>query len=85
MFLNNKKIPIISPLFDENRFITDFTEKAEFSNVFFSKQCSLILNNSSLPSDARQSKAYVQLNYQSKTLKKSLKILTQTNPIDMIT
>ena len=56
MFLNNKKIPIISPMFDENRFITDFTEKAEFFNVFVSKQCSLILNNSSLPSDARQSK-----------------------------
>ena len=29
MFLNNKKIPLISPLFQANRFITDFKEKAE--------------------------------------------------------
>ena len=29
MFLNNKKIPFISPLFQESGFITDFKEKAE--------------------------------------------------------
>ena len=28
-FLNNKKIPLIPPLFHENRFITDFKEKVE--------------------------------------------------------
>ena len=39
-FLNNKKIPCIPPLFHENRFITDFKEKAEF-NHFFVNQCSL--------------------------------------------
>ena len=51
IFLNNKKIPIIPPLFYENRFITDFKEKAQLFNIFFSKQCSLIPNNSSLPAD----------------------------------
>ena len=51
IFLNNKKIPIIPPLFYENCFITDFKEKAQLSNIFFSKQCSLIPNNSSLPAD----------------------------------
>ena len=49
IFLNNKKIPLIPPLFHENRFIIDFKEKAELLNSFFSKQCSLITNNSKLP------------------------------------
>ena len=52
IFLNNKKIPFIPPLFYENHFITDFKEKAEHFNFYFSKQYSLILNNSSLPGDA---------------------------------
>ena len=37
-------------LYYDNRFITDFKEKAELFNSFSSKQCSLISNNSSLPS-----------------------------------
>ena len=41
-FLNNKKIPLIPPLFHENKFVTDFKEKAELFNSFFAKQCSLI-------------------------------------------
>ena len=49
VFLNNKKILIIPPLFHENNFVTDFKEKAELFNAFFAKQCSLIDNNSSLP------------------------------------
>ena len=49
-FLNNKKIPLIPPLFHENKFVTDFKEKAELFNSFFAKQCSLIKNSSKLPS-----------------------------------
>ena len=48
LFLNNKKIPIIPPLFHENKFITDFKEKVELFNAFFARQCLLIDNNSSL-------------------------------------
>ena len=48
-FLNNKQIPLIPPLFHENRFITDFKENVELLNSFFSKQCSLIRNDSELP------------------------------------
>ena len=46
----NKKIPLIPPLFHENKFVTNFLEKVEFFNFFFfSKQCSLINNGSTLP------------------------------------
>ena len=48
MFLNNKKTLLIPPLYYNNRFIKDFKEKAELFHSFFSKQCSLISNNSSL-------------------------------------
>ena len=49
MCLNNKEIPLIPPLYYDNRFITDFKEKAELFNSLFCKQCSLVSNNSSLP------------------------------------
>ena len=48
-FLNNRKIPVIPPLFHSNKFVTDFKEKAELFNSFFAKQCSLIKNDSKLP------------------------------------
>ena len=48
-FLNNKKIPLIPPLFHENKFVTNFLERVELFNTFFSKQCSLINNGSTLP------------------------------------
>ena len=50
-FLNNKKIPFIPLLFYENRFITNFKEKAELFNSFFADQCSLMSNASKLPSN----------------------------------
>ena len=46
--LNGRKIPCISPLFHDNKFITDFKEKREIFNSFFAKQCSLIDNGSTL-------------------------------------
>ena len=49
IFLNNRKIPVIPPLFHSNKFVTDFKEKAELFNSFFAKQCSLIKNDSKLP------------------------------------
>ena len=49
-FLNNKKIPCIPPLLHDDKFITNFKEKADIFNEFFAKQCSLINTNSSLPS-----------------------------------
>ena len=50
-FLNNKIILYIPPLFHENKFITDFKEKAELFNHLFVNQCSLLRNNSVLPTN----------------------------------
>ena len=43
-FLNNK-ILVIPPILHDNKFITNFKEKAEIFNNFFAKQCSLIDTN----------------------------------------
>ena len=48
MFLNNKKIPCIPPLRHQNKYVTDFKEKAEIFNSFFAEQCSLMNNSSKL-------------------------------------
>ena len=45
-FLNNKKIPLIPSLFNENRFITNFKE-----NFFCTDQCSFMRNAFNLPSN----------------------------------
>ena len=44
--LTGKKVPCISPIFHENRFITDFRENVELFNSFFANQYSLIANSS---------------------------------------
>ena len=49
-FLNNKKIPLILPLYHQGNFVTNFKIKAELFNSFFTSQCSLIKNDSKLPS-----------------------------------
>ena len=48
--LNDKKVPCIPPIFHDNKFVTDFSKKADLFNSFFAKQCSIIENNSVLPS-----------------------------------
>ena len=46
---NNKKIPLIPPLFHGDQYVIDFKKKAKLFNSFFAKQCSLISNSSELP------------------------------------
>ena len=48
-FYNGKKVPIIPPLFIDNRFVTDFQEKGNVFDSFFAKQCSPIASSSVLP------------------------------------
>ena len=54
MFLNKKTIPLITLLYYDNCFITDFKEKAELFHSFSSKQCSLIFNDISLPRNSNR-------------------------------
>ena len=48
--LNSKRNPCIPPIIHDNKFVTDFSKKADLFNSFFAKQCSIIENNSVLPS-----------------------------------
>ena len=50
-FLNNKKIPVLPPIFHDNKFIIDFKQKAEIFNSHFSKQCKPLINNSKILSE----------------------------------
>ena len=53
IFLDNKKIPLIPLLLHENHFITNFQEKADLFNSFFSNQCSLLNSCTTLPTNPR--------------------------------
>ena len=57
-FLSNKEIPVIPTIFHKNKFILkkklkskSFKQKAYIFNSHFSKQCTLIYNNSKIPSE----------------------------------
>ena len=87
IFLNNKKILIMPPLFHENCFITDFKEKSKLFNIFFLNNAPLFLIIAPflLMLTTLLTNVYLQLHFQPETLKKSFKILIQTKPMDMIT
>ena len=48
--LNEKIIPVIPPLFCNNKLISNFKEKSELLHEHFYKQCSLIQSRSTKPS-----------------------------------
>ena len=50
MFLNNTKNPCIPPLKHQNKYVTDFKDKAKIVNSFFVENCSLMNNSSKPPS-----------------------------------
>ena len=50
-FVNDKKIPVMSPLYHNGTFITDFCQNAELFNSFFGEQCSILQNSSKLPTN----------------------------------
>ena len=49
-FLISKKIPCIPPLFRNNKFISNFRDKAELFNNFFAQQCTVIDKSSEISS-----------------------------------
>ena len=48
----------VPPIFYNNKYLTDFKEITEIFNSFFANQCSLIANNSILPSELKLLKEY---------------------------
>ena len=48
-FYNNKKIPQIPPLLEDDKFVTDMKTKADIFNKFFAEQCTPLKNKSKLP------------------------------------
>ena len=48
-FYNGRKVPLISPILKGNKYVSDFKEKANYFNEFFSLQCSPVVNSSVLP------------------------------------
>ena len=47
--MNKSRAPKIPPILDKGTFIISCQEKAKLFNEFFSKQCTLIINDSTLP------------------------------------
>ena len=62
-FLNNKKVPVIPPMFYDNKFIPDFKQKAEIFISHFPKQCAPLINNSKIPSECprKSNESYLPL------------------------
>ena len=48
-FVNGKQVPLISSLLVNGKFVTNFLEKANIFNDFFSQKCQSIPNDSILP------------------------------------
>ena len=70
------------PLFHSIRFILDFWHKAELFYVFFSNQCSLINNNSKLPTNLNHFRRLSSVAFSASDIK-LFKTLTQTKRMDM--
>ena len=48
-FYNGRNVPLIPPILKGNKYVSDFKEKANYFNEFFSLQYSPIVNSSVLP------------------------------------
>ena len=74
-----KKIPIIPSLYHNGNFITDFRQKAELFNSFFSEQCSILLNRSKLATNLapRTDQSVTSINFSRDDI---LKIIQNLNP-----
>ena len=48
-YYNEKNVPLVPPLLIDNMFVTDIQTKANFSNKFFTEQCTPLKKSSVLP------------------------------------
>ena len=78
-FLNNKKILVISPIFHDNKYITDFKQKTEIFNSHFLKQCSPLINNSKILSECsrKSNESLSSINFEINDIEK---IITNLDP-----
>ena len=48
--MNGKKIPYIPPIYHNDKFVSDIKKKCDHFNSCFADQCTLLVNDSKLPS-----------------------------------
>ena len=77
-FLNNKKIPSISPIFHNSKVISGFKEKINLFNSFFASQCTPVSNSIVLPDISFHTSAH--LNSFNITKKDILAIIKSPDP-----
>ena len=83
---NGRKIPIIPPLSVNGKIITNFKEKANLSNKYFSSQCNPLPNGSKLP----ENQTYMtetklsSFNIEDEDICKIIRHLILTRPIGMM-
>ena len=51
LFVNGKKIPLIPAILFNDQLVTNFSEKTNLFNEFFTQQCNTIENDSTVPND----------------------------------
>ena len=52
--LNGKKLPCVPPISNTNTYVTDFKEKCQFFNSYFSEQCTILKDISTLPNHSHK-------------------------------
>ena len=52
--LNGKKVPCFPPISDTNRYVTDCKEKCQLFNSYFSEQCIILKDISTLPNHSHK-------------------------------
>ena len=83
---NGRKIPIIPPLSVNGKIITNFKEKANLFNKYFSSQCNPLPNGSKL----RENQTYItetklsSFNIEDEDICKIIRHLILTRPIGMM-
>ena len=50
-FVNSKQIPLLPPILVKDQLVTNFLEKANLYNEYFTQQCNTIENDSTLPNN----------------------------------
>ena len=79
-FLNNKKIPVILPIFHVNKFVTDFKQKTEIFNSHFSKQGTPLINKSKILSECprKSNESLSSITFEINDIEKIIKNLDPT-------